>query len=164
MKYIFLCFIFFSTSVFSIRKNPICVNRGNKVVAHLTSPETIKIKYDSKIQNLNIQKIYGVDELNVLSYRELETVMNNEINLEIKYSVPDKLAYILINVTYQEVVQGVTKDFREIVTLEVGKLSTEQKKARRKNVKKYKLSGSSNEGNRITDKTISVQELPLIRK
>ena len=66
--------------------------------------------------------------------------------------------------TYQEVVQGETKDFREIVTLEVGKLSTEQKKARRKNVKKYKLSGSSNEGNRISDKTISVQELPLIRK
>ena len=165
MRLIVFSLIFvFSVVVDAIENSPICINRSAKVEADFLAPNLIKIIFSNDLRSTLVKGVYGVDGLKVNNFVVQRAERYNQYLLEIEYSQPRGLAYIVLNLEYDEVFAGTIRKRKEVISLPVGELSPSQIKKRFRNIHTYKLRKKGKNGSigsEIVD--IDVQELPLKR-
>lgn len=168
MKRIISILILFSVPclvTFALENAPICVNRSLKRnVSFDASNSEINLKIKEKVSDVKIESIYGLNGLMVNNYEINELKLNEEFVIKLDLDKPTGQSHIVLQIDYRSQHTPAEVKNREIISVPIGKLSTEQLKERYKNVKIYrdvkKGSTTANESNGAS-KEIMVRELPV---
>ena len=154
------------SSSFGGEDNPVCINRSSKIFAEFISQNSIEISFDRRLRSVSLTSVIGIDGLDVIDHTLKATSINNMYELEVYYDQPPGRSYLVLSFEFDELIGGVMRNNKEVITLSVGEYSEGQKNKINKNVKFYKLSRGGNRSGRNDGDLdeVSVQELPLQRK
>ena len=150
----------------AIEYNPICLNKSLKIEASLDEQQrSISIVFKDKLSNIKIQSVNGIDGLEVFNHEIIEESLNQRYLISINYSQPDGESFIVVSVSYDEVVQGVYVNRKEVVTIAVGEPSEAQKRERMKRINFIKAGYYEvDENGQTNTEKLRVHEFRLIEK